>query len=74
VSSMEGKSPPQVERDGSGRISSVEASGREISGPLGIWPYPILNALFGSSESKVEITEINRTEDGRIESIEEIRL
>lgn len=49
----------------------------EISGPLGIWPWPILNtiiAVAGSDDDgeRVEITEVNRDEEGRLVSIETI--
>lgn len=64
---------PELKRDGEGRVSQVQTN-QEIRGPLGIWPFPILNALVGESRSKVEITNINRDERGNITSIEEIRL
>lgn len=62
-------------RDSEGRLQSVESeSQQEISGPLGIWPFPILNALLSANSSGVTVTEIHRDEDGRIQSIEEIEL
>lgn len=67
-------SHPPIERDDDGRVSSA-ATETEIQGPLGIWPFPILNLIVSSrSRSKVEVTEINRDEKGRIQSIEEVRL
>jgi len=50
-----------------------------IGGPLGIWPWPILNTLIeisgGSKEDEntVEVTEVIRDEEGRIESVEVIK-
>lgn len=63
---------PDLRRDNSGRV--VETKSSSISGPLGIWPFPILNAILSDNNSRVEVTQINRDEDGRIESIEEIKL
>lgn len=48
-----------------------------IEGPLGIWPWPILNTIItiagANEESDVEITEVVRDDNGRIQSIEVIR-
>lgn len=62
-----------LKRDESGNITQMTSSD-QIQGPLGIWPFPILNALFTNTNKTVEITEINRDEDGRIQSIEEIEI
>lgn len=62
-------------RDQEGRLQSVESqSSGEIRGPLGIWPFPILNAIANSGGSGVTVTEIHRDDNGRIQSIEEIDL
>ena len=49
----------------------------EIKGPLGIWPFPILNTIVAISESRnndsVQITQVNRDDEGRIISIERVR-
>lgn len=52
----------------------------EIRGPLGIWPFPILNALIkissgGDSSSSVDIEtyDVHRDNQGRIQSIEIIK-
>lgn len=45
----------------------------EIEGPLGIWPWPLLNtiiAVAGDGDESAEITEVNRDENGRVTSIE----
>lgn len=66
--------PPKISRDSNGRVTEV-VSDRRISGPLGIWPWPILNMLADmSNSSRVEVTRVNRDEKGRIEEIEEMKL
>jgi hypothetical protein len=53
----------------------------EIEGPLGLWPFPVLNTIIkvqGGSDSSdkqegMEITEVNRGSNGRIQSIERVR-
>lgn len=47
----------------------------EIEGPLGIWPWPILNALvqMTNGSSEMEITEVHRDSEGRIQSIETVK-
>lgn len=67
--------PPIISRDDSGRVEGSVSSSNEFRGPLGIWPWPILNMILSSNEdSKVQITRVNRDNKGRIESIEEIKL
>jgi len=50
-----------------------------IEGPLGIWPWPILNTIIemsgprGEDDSVIEVTEVIRDDSGRIESIEVIK-
>lgn len=63
---------PVIERDESGRISEAQSEG--ISGPLGIWPFPILNLIASNQNNSVEVTRINRDDNGRVESIEEIKI
>lgn len=70
----------QRRRDEDGRIVSVQATEQTdniITGPLGIWPFPILNILLNAggqeSESQLVVTEVVRDEDGRIQAIEEFR-
>lgn len=63
---------PNVNKDDSGKI--VETKSESFAGPLGIWPFPIINALASNANSRVEVTQINRDDEGRIESIEEIKL
>lgn len=53
----------------------------EIRGPLGIWPFPILNALIQMSQQaggrdggvSVESYNVIRDERGRIESVEIVK-
>lgn len=77
---MDSIQQPEVIRDDEQRVMSMSSSESpdEISGPLGIWPFPILNFLakMGKSESNSTgfvVTEIHRDQNGRIQSIEEIR-
>lgn len=70
---MPNSKPPEVVKDDNGRTTEFTSEGG-VSGPLGIWPWPILNLLLSNQDSKVEVTRINRDEKGRIESIEEIKL
>lgn len=66
---------PEIVRDNKDRIAETTTSTNEIRGPLGIWPYPILNLIMqNQQESNVQVTRINRDNTGRIESIEEIKL
>lgn len=49
----------------------------EIEGPLGIWPWPVLNTLIaisdkGSESNSLTVTEVHRDSEGRIVSIEEV--
>lgn len=64
---------PSVERDSRGRVTQL-SSESEFRGPLGIWPWPILNMLMNRGSSKVEITKIHRDSNGRIDEIEEVKL
>lgn len=51
---------------------------KRISGPLDLWPYPIINAIIvittgddnDSNESVSKTYEVNRDDDGKIESIQ----
>lgn len=47
----------------------------KIEGPLGIWPFPIINAIIaisnGGAGDSLTVTEVHRDDDGRITSIEE---
>lgn len=54
---------------------------QKIEGPLGIWPFPILNTIIAitnnsnsedSSESNFDFKEINieRNEQGKVENVE----
>lgn len=66
-------------RDDNNRLVSMERkeSSDEIRGPLGIWPFPILNLIanmMDGGKEDVVITEIRRDEDGRIVSMEEFKL
>lgn len=46
----------------------------KIEGPLGIWPWPILNTIIAiMSNEDMKVTEVNRDDDGRIQSIETFR-
>lgn len=51
----------------------------EIRGPLGLWPFPILNTLIRLSSSDrqpsidMETYDVHRDSQGRIQSIEIIR-
>lgn len=66
-----------IQRDENNRASSFVGNQEDrVSGPLGIWPFPILNFLlqFTNENNKAVVTEIHRDEDGRIQSIEEIKL
>lgn len=51
----------------------------KIEGPLGVWPFPILNAMVSVAEARqggglsVEQTNIERDSDGRIVSVEVIK-
>lgn len=64
---------PDIVRGEGGNVSSM-TSEQPISGPLGIWPFPILNALLSNSQSRVTVTEIRRDSEGRIQSLEEYEL
>ena len=51
-----------------------------IEGPLGIWPFPILNAIIQISDNKsggdgvsVESYNVVRDQQGRIETVEIIK-
>lgn len=56
------------------RMKTTEQSSK-ITGPLGLWEFPILNAIASTgSNERVVVTEINRDSSGRIDSIEEIKL
>lgn len=48
----------------------------KIQGPLGIWPFPILNTLIAisnrNSSTGLKTLEVHRDENGRITSVEEI--
>lgn len=64
-----------TERDSDGRLRSVSSEEQPIRGPLGIWPFPILNFIAqGQGSSTVTVTEVNRDGDGRVTSIEEFEL
>lgn len=75
--------PEDISRDDSGKVSSVVNNDSEdslpVQGPLGIYPFPLLNMLMSmsnsgsDSENKVVVTEIHRDENGRVEAIEEIK-
>lgn len=48
----------------------------KIEGPLGIWPFPVLNTLIeisGDSSEEAKIVEVNRDDNGQIQSIETFR-
>lgn len=63
------------DRDDNGRVGRIVSDGSNdmITGPLGIWPFPLLNLLMQNAQSgsSVTVTEIHRDEDGRIQTIEE---
>lgn len=67
-------SQKQTKRDSSGNLVEISGEPDEIRGPLGIWPFPILNLILSNNEDRVVITEINRDKDGRIQSLEEFKL
>lgn len=65
----------RTERDSEGRLSSVSSDEQLIRGPLGIWPFPILNFIAQRQQKgRATITEVNRDDEGRVQSIEEFRL
>lgn len=69
-----------TDRDNNGRLVSMEKqdSSNDIRGPLGIWPFPILNLIMSRTtqrkERRVVITELRRDDDGRITAMEEFEL
>jgi len=59
------------------------ADGNEISGPLGLWPFPILNTLIkvsggggggNATSPEMKSWEVNRDGNGRISSIEKLEV
>lgn len=44
----------------------------QITGPLGLWNFPILNLILGNTQQDdVVITEVVRNDEGRIVALEE---
>lgn len=72
-----------IERDDNDRVISTRSSNNKrekIEGPLGIWPFPIINLLIQISnndddnDSNIVITELHRDDEGRLTGLEEIEL
>jgi len=73
----------QFNRDTEEKMVNVtERSGDIITGPLGLWPFPVLNIILTSvseqsrsstklKQTKLTVTEVRRDENGRIQAIEE---
>lgn len=62
-----------VIRDEEQNIVSIESdeNSNRITGPLGLWPFPIINMIVMNNnkqddDDKLVITEIHRDNDGRI--------
>ena len=79
----------EIDRDEEERINTVtrtrqvQTSENIITGPLGLWQFPLLNIILASvaeqsrstvrteQQTKLTVTEVRRDEDGRIQAIEE---
>lgn len=79
----------EIDRDEEERINTVtqtrqpQTSEDIVTGPLGLWPFPLLNIILTSvseqgrsvtqtrQQTKLTVTEVRRDEDGRIQAIEE---